>query len=1698
MKYKLLIFLFSFLLFNFINSGALAQCSATTAPTTTSGCTREYFSQISASGTGITSTIAISGLTSCSGFDFPDYSGRFAMGVSAASGNTVTLNLTRLYNPGYIGNVTVWIDWNNDNIYQTTELAGTAHSWPAGSAAVDSVMTYSFIVPSGAVTATHLHMRLFLYDNSGTPPCYADYGQSYEFWFMVNCTPPVVTLTAAADSMCLGWSGIPLTGSWAGTGGVYTWAPSAGLSSTIGATVIATPSVTTVYTVTGTSATGCFDTASTVITINPPPSPISGAFSVCNGSSATLSNLSGGGTWMSNDITIATIDTNSGVFTGVDTGSVVITYTLATGCTATAQVTVNQLPSVISGPLVVCPGDTTSVSDSLAGGTWSSSNTAVATINSSSGIINGMAAGTATISYLMPTGCLALATLTVNPLPAPITGTAAICAGFSTTLNDATPGGSWSSSDTTKVSIGLTAGSFTAVTAGTAIITYTLATGCIAITTFTVYPGPAPITGTPRICTGNNITLADATTGGTWSSNNTAVATIGSLSAIVNGISPGIAIITYSTSAACPAIVSVSVFPVPASVTGPATVCVQAATTLHDAVSGGIWSSPGFSTTGTINAATGVFTGIAAGTAIITYDLAAGCLTTTSISVLPIPAIITGTTHICPGQSTTLGDISPSGAWTNSGSALNIGSVTGIVTGVSAGTSVISYTIPNGCFVTTRFTVNPLPVPISGTTHTCVGLFTTLTDATGGGNWSSPGTSGIATVGSSTGKITGVSAGTLVITYSLPTGCFSITTYTVNPIPSPISGALHVCAGLTTTLTDMPPGGAWSKTGTAATIGSSSGIVTGISAGTVIITYKSPAGCIIPATLTVNPLPLAISGSSQVCAGSQVSLSDLTGGGLWSASNGNCAIGSSSGFVTGINAGTSVITYTLPTGCIAAFTESVNPLPQPISGPLVVCQASSITLTDATGGGSWSTISVSLSIGAGSGIVSGLAPGTSTVTYTLPTGCSRDTVVLVNPLPDSIMGIGYGVCLGFNTNLNDSTAGGVWSDPGGTSIATISSSGLVTGLSVGTVTISYKLPTGCFVSAPLSVNPIPPAISGAANVCERFTTTLSDAFTGGSWTSSATSIALIDTFSGIATGVLTGTTLITFTSVSGCITTKSLTVILSPSPISGPDSVCTGSVISLSDASTGGAWSTSASISIAVLGSTGSVSGVSSGAVVISYTINTGCYSTQAVAVDQLPAVITGLTTVCAGSNITLSDSIPSGYWNSSMLTVATVDSVGIVTGVSAGSAIITYATGPACTALFTVTVLPVLAPVSGLLMVCNQSSITLTDATPGGAWVSENTGVAIVGSTGIVTGESPGTVIITYTVPNTCGIGSTTITVNPLPDAGTITGPNTLCTGSSVLLTDLISGGAWSLSSSGIATISATGLLTGISTGSVIIDYSITNICGTAVAPFPVTVNQTPDSVHIITYPATLICDNTLFQNFGASTPQPPGVFYTWSAFDAVIYATSANKQNCLVNFLESGHGWVKLSSGTNGTECYATDSIPYSISTLTSTYPNVIYYAPELICNDNTANSYQWGFDDATTLDSSLIPGAVNQNYYLPNPDFINNYYWVMTEHNGCLQKAYYNAPASVNTLPNNPEIHILVYPNPAETKIDITITGIVKSVLTSIKIYDISGKEVIATSLSGNKGSISLAGLVPGAYWLMAANENNRIGSVTFIKN
>ena len=742
------------------------------------------------------------------------------------------------------------------------------------------------------------------------------------------------------------------------------------------------------------------------------------SFSLCPGTSATLTDSASIGFWYSSNPSIAIAGSASGTITGVSAGTATISYAEGS-CYSTSTVTINPLPSAISGSTSVCTGSSATLTSSPSGGTWLSTNTGIATIGSGTGLISAMSPGTDTVSYTISTGCTITSPVTVNPYPSAITGPGVVCAGSSVTLSNTTSGGTWSSGTAGVASAGSSSGVISGVSAGSAIITYTPPSGCYVITTVTVNALPSAISGATSVCTGSSVTLSDAG-GGTWAASPSGTATIGSASGILSGITSGIATVTYSLPVTgCSTTAIVTVNPLPSAVSGPGNVCPGLTITLTDA-GGGIWTS---ATAGvaTIGSSSGIVTGVSSGTDIITYQLPTGCVTTASVTVNPLPSSISGTMTVCTGQTTTLSDPG-GGTWSSATPAVaTIGSTSGIVTGVSAGTSDITYTASTGCIVSGTVTTNPQPAAITGATPVYIGGTATLGDITSGGNWSSSNPA-VASAGSSSGIITGISGGTATITYTLPTSCFTSTVFTVNAAPGPITGSTAVCQSSTTTLSDISTGGTWSSSNTAiATVGSATGVVTGVASGTANISYTI-SGTSSVLTITVYPAPAAITGASALCAGAITTLSDATGAGAWSSSAISVAtVGSATGIVSGVSAGTVTISYT--TSCSSVTRAiTINPLPAPagITGSTGICTGSNVTLLDATPGGVWTSGSAIATVGSSSGLVTGVAFGSTNITYSVTNSfsCSAfvTSTITVEGSPNYLF---TGAGTGANTSTGD-------------------------------------------------------------------------------------------------------------------------------------------------------------------------------------------------------------------------------------------------------------------------------------------------------------------------------------------------------------------------------------------------------------------------------------------------------------------------------------------------------------------------------------------------------------------------------------------------------------------------------------------------------------------------------------------------------
>jgi gliding motility-associated-like protein len=370
-----------------------------------------------------------------------------------------------------------------------------------------------------------------------------------------------------------------------------------------------------------------------------------------------------------------------------------------------------QLPSPITGANHVCAQSTTTLSDATIGGTWTSSNPAIAAVDPLTGVVTGIAAGAVNISYTVITGFVTKA-FTVNATPSVIIDSPTLCLGNPITFLDSVGGGLWSSSAVYIARVGSTSGLVTPISPGNVVISYTLSSGCAKSVSVNVLS--TTIYGVAPICLGGlGVSLADATAGGIWTSSNPAIATIDSFTGVVSGIAAGNTTMTYTLSPTCKATALMTVKSAPVITPSPVSACVGQTYALTGTPPGGGWatSNPLVATVNFV----GVVTAIAAGTCNITYTAPGGCSQIDPITVHPLPVPITGTNFVYSGFTTGLSDLTPGGTWSSSNTALGtVDPITGIVTGISAGLFLVSYTLPStGCATTYRVEVNPMPAKTS-------------------------------------------------------------------------------------------------------------------------------------------------------------------------------------------------------------------------------------------------------------------------------------------------------------------------------------------------------------------------------------------------------------------------------------------------------------------------------------------------------------------------------------------------------------------------------------------------------------------------------------------------------------------------------------------------------------------------------------------------------------------------------------------------------------------------------------------------------------------------------------------------------------------------------------------------------------------------------------------------------------------------
>jgi len=820
--------------------------------------------------------------------------------------------------------------------------------------------------------------------------------------------------------------------------------------------------------------------------------------------------------------------------------------------------------AIVASTTSICVGPSTlQVTDATANGTWSSDKPAIATIDGG-GNVKGISSGVTNIIYTVSNGCgtsSSIVNITVNDVPSPaaITGTTTICKGLTTNLSDITPGGVWSDDNAGVISINKTSGLVTGLKAGSENAYYSVTNGCGSNFVKTLISIEAPL-GTPVIsplnppafCTGTTVSFNATPANGVWSSDNSSVASVSS-TGVVTGNQGGTANISYTISNTCGAVTA----QVPITVNS-----VQAVA----------------------------------------------------------PAGINGANIVCNNGSTILlTDNTAGGLWSSSNTAVaSVDQNTGIVTGKATGTSVISYTIPNACGAPASTVLNltvancnctgvPTAGTISGSTSTIVaGTTLTLTEtgATTGngvkGVWTSSNTT--AANVDNNGLVTGSSAGTTNIIYTVTTACgaSALTTYalTVTAAPPPPDK----CNGLAVTI---------KLNGNEKIVqcitGNQFDFLNGATGGTQ---FGGNNGYVYKWDFNdgSNKSGLANPSHTYTSAGDydvSLTVTDVNGcqaGGVLQIKVGAVpTAGFTTAFQTGGGAGTSFTsTSSIPVGNMTYLWNLGNNTTSTLPNPTVIYQPSVYTVVLTVTGDGGCSDSYAQQVDVANSIVGPVAP----VAALVPVGFSNNSI-----------------CLGTTgAYLKDATGGGTWTSTNPL-VVTVDVWGNLTTVATGTATIEYVVGFGSKATYTITVIGVPaaPGINGITNICTGSTVLFTSAVPGGNWNTTNSIVAPVDV-SGNVNGKTNGMATITYqvSNVCGASPLSNYPVVVAtccpptaPDPILGSSTVQVNAstVLTLTTTIPAGCTAVWASdnVTVATVDNTGKVTGKSAGTANITCSVTNSC-----------------------------------------------------------------------------------------------------------------------------------------------------------------------------------------------------------------------------------------------------------------------------------------------------------------------------------------------------------------------------------------------------------------------------------------------------------------------------------------------------------
>jgi uncharacterized protein YjdB len=421
--------------------------------------------------------------------------------------------------------------------------------------------------------------------------------------------------------------------------------------------------------------------------------------------------------------------------------------------------------------------------------------------------------------------------------------------------------------------------------------------------------------------------------------------------------------------------------------------------------------------------------------------------------------------------------------------------------------------------------------------------------------------------------------------------------------------------------------------------------------------------------------------------------------------------------------------------------------------------------------------------------------------------------------------------------------------------------------------------------------------------------------TGAAWTSSAATVAAVNSsgvVTALSSGITTVTATyggasasVTVTVASGPVVLESISVLPPGVPLR-PGATAQLTVMgSYSDGSslnvTSGSTFSTTSSAVATVSSGGLVTAVANGTATITathtasglvatstVTVSTSAPTLVSIAVSPSPLALvvpaTGQLTVTGTySDNTVVNLTSSCTFVSANNGAATVSATGLVTAVGNGTAIVTAthtASGLVGTATVNASLLPptltsiTVAPATPTVAIGATQQLTVTGhysdsstvtLTTGLTYASSATGVATVSGSGLVTAVAAGSATITVTHTATSLTATSSVTV---PAAVTLTSITVAPTAPSIAVggtqqltvtghysdsstATLTTGLTYASSATGFATVSASGLVTGVAAGSATITVTHTATSLTATSSVTVTAPVTGGAVFMGSYPS-------------------------------------------------------------------------------------------------------------------------------------------------------------------------------------------------------------------------------------------------------